>query len=627
MTVTAIRTEGIDYDLRRYVEYFEESESSTDTARRLSERDRDYYDNKQWTAAEIATLERRKQPVVTYNRIQRKVDFLSGLERQQRKDPRAFPRNPQDEAAANAATDALRFVCDDEDWDEKRSAAWDNILIEGTGAVFVGFKRTKMGYDPSISHIPWDRHFGDSKSANPDWSDARYQGIVTWYDLDEAKRKWPGAEAVLDASMSDAASETYEDKPKYRTWGETRTQRVRICEIYCKERGVWTRAVFTKAGFIEEPGPSPYLDEDGEPECPIKAVSLYVDRDNNRYGSVRVLISPQDEINKRRSKGLHLISMRQARISPGAAMEPKDAQKQLSDPSGIVVAEGGDFEILDHNDMAAGNFNLLQEAKSEIDLLGANAALAGKNEADQSGRAILAQQQGGMVEVARAFDRLRSLSLEVYRAVWNRIRQAWTEERWVRVTDDQRNMRFVGLNQRVTVEMVAQEAAQGDPQAQQQLAGLVTPQVMQAALQGDQRAQMLIGLFVEQNGPQVVGTRNAVTDLDVDIVMDEGMDTPTIQAEQFDTLTKVIPGIVNLPPVYAKMLIKASQLRDKDEILEMLEQSQQQDPMQAQMQQVQMAGATAEVEKTESETAKNYAQAQATQAGIVSDAYRAGAAA
>src|SRR5690606_8712122 len=101
-SVTAIRTDGSDYDLKRSVEYFEEAESATDEARRLSERDRDYYDNKQWTSDEIATLEKRKQPVVTYNRIQRKVDFLSGLERQQRKDPRAFPRNPKDEAAANA---------------------------------------------------------------------------------------------------------------------------------------------------------------------------------------------------------------------------------------------------------------------------------------------------------------------------------------------------------------------------------------------------------------------------------------------------------------------------------------------------------------------------------------------
>ena len=42
------------------------------------------------------------------------------------------------------------------------------------------------------------------------------------------------------------------------------------------------RCVFTFGGYLEPKAPSPYLDEDGKPENPIKARSLYIDRDNNR---------------------------------------------------------------------------------------------------------------------------------------------------------------------------------------------------------------------------------------------------------------------------------------------------------------------------------------------------------
>ena len=77
-----------------------------------------------------------------YNRIRRKVDFLSGLERQQRKDPKAFPRTPKDEGAANAATDAIRYACDNVNWDEVRSAAFDDLQVEGTCAVLVGAMQT-----------------------------------------------------------------------------------------------------------------------------------------------------------------------------------------------------------------------------------------------------------------------------------------------------------------------------------------------------------------------------------------------------------------------------------------------------------------------------------------------------
>src|SRR3972149_5363084 len=73
---------------------FEASEDSTMEARGNSERDRDYVDNIQWTAAEKSKLEKRGQPVVTDNRIKPKIDFLVGYEKQQRIDPRARQRTP-----------------------------------------------------------------------------------------------------------------------------------------------------------------------------------------------------------------------------------------------------------------------------------------------------------------------------------------------------------------------------------------------------------------------------------------------------------------------------------------------------------------------------------------------------
>jgi hypothetical protein len=603
------------------VRYFEESEDATRPARELAERDRDYYDGKQLTSDEESALKKRGQPSVIYNRIQRKIDYLSGLEKQQRKDPKAFPRTPDDEDAADAATDAIRYVCDDSGWDVKRSAAWDDLLIPGTCAILVGHKDGKQGPDPDLYCISWDRFFYDPHSSKPDFSDARYMGIVTWYDAEEAKGKWQDKADLFDQALADEAmADTYDDKPKHGLWADAKRKRVRVIEGYYKKRGQWHRCVATKAGELEPAQPSPYLDEDGKPENPIKAMSLYVDRDNNRYGAVRVMISPQDEINKRRSKGLHLITMRQIRVSPAASVtadgksDPGAIRNEMAKPDGVIVGEKDDVEILPTADMARGNFEMLMEAKAEIDLLGANAALAGKNENDMSGRAILAQQQGGMVEVARMFDRLRSLSIEVYRSIWNRIRQFWGDERWIRVTDDERNLRFVGLNQKITVAMLAQEVAQGDERAIQKASELVGAPLLQAAMQGDERAQMALALFVQQNGQQVVETRNAVNELDVDIVIDEGMDTPTIQAEQFETLTKMLPGMFpqGMPPQALELLVEASSLRNKDKLLDLLQQgpSPEQQAQEQKQAQIAEAGAIAQVEEVQSKALLNQAKAQ-----------------
>ena len=582
-----------DSDHMAYVRKFEESEQSTAPARKLAERDRDYYDHKQWTADEEAKLRKRGQPVVTYNRIQRKVNYLKGMETQTRKDPKAFPREPGDDGSAQAATDALRYVCDDQLWDVKRSEAFENLMVEGTGVIMVGAAQTKDGIDPTLVNVPWDRFFADPYSRRVDYSDAEYLGIVTWMEESAAKRKFPqGADAIETTINGEQFTQTYDDRPKHSLWADFKRKRVRVIEMYCLEDGQWMQSFFTKAGYLSDPVPSPFLDSDGKPECPIHAMSAYVDRDNNRYGEVRAMISPQDEINHRRSKGLHLINSRQLRVSRTASVEHgNDAsamKREFAKPDGLIFAENGEVEVIGTGDMARANFEMLQEAKAEIDLLGPNAALAGKNENDSSGRALLAQQQGGMVEVALLMDRLRQLSLNVYRSVWARIKQYWDAPRWIRIAGDERNLKWVGLNIPKTVLDVAKERLEGDPDAEFKLAMLAR----------DPRAQM------------VAEVKNPVAEMDIDIVIDEGMDTPAVAAEQFDTLAKMLPSLWQLPPEGKALLIQASSLRDKDKLLEMVEKMNEQGEKPPSPQEMMQAEQQAEMHKAQAQAQTELEKAQ-----------------
>ena len=77
-------------DVTLHVRRFEEAEDASRPAREKAERDRDYTDGKQWTSAEEEAMRKRGQPVVTFNRIQRKVNYLKGMEAQTRKDPRSM---------------------------------------------------------------------------------------------------------------------------------------------------------------------------------------------------------------------------------------------------------------------------------------------------------------------------------------------------------------------------------------------------------------------------------------------------------------------------------------------------------------------------------------------------------
>jgi hypothetical protein len=610
-------TKDLQQTLSMVVGWVEDYLDSTRDARKLAEKCRDYYDNKQWTAEEKQTLESRGQADTVNNRIKPKVDFLLGTERQTRTDPKAFPRNyPNDEGSAAAATDALRFIKDINKLDMKKSGVFENMLIEGTGGtkteVKINYKKEK---DIIITRIHWDRMFSDPHARELDFSDALYRGEKIWMDLDDAIARFPEKEAELRQAVQNepnSTDDTHDDKPKER-W--VNTERNRVCIVECwyhegdKENDPQNykvyHCIFTKNAFLVEPKESPYKNAHGCQEDPYDWMSAYVDRDANRYGIVAQYLGPQDEINKRRSKALHLLSTRQVRVDPAIKSHYQsldELRKEIAKPDGVIQGAQNEIEILTTSDMAQGQFQLLMEAKQEIDSVGVNAALQGKNDANMSGRAIQAKQQGGYIELGPLFDNLRFWQHAIYTKCWNRVKQYWTKEKWVRVTDDENNVKFVGLNAPMTY---------GETFKQAQLQGQELP---------PPPPEMMDQPVVLDGQP--AKTKNNVAEIDVDIIIDEIPDIVNIQQEQFAEIAKILPVLVQAKPELAQPLAEAmfesSNLRNKDKLLEKLKGGGEADPMQQQQQQMmqmqqqiqqmmvklEMREKEADIAKTEAETAE-----------------------
>lgn len=565
-------------DVAALVRMFEESEDATYDARIESERDRDYVDNKQLTSEELAELAKRGQPPQIDNRIKTKIDYLVGLEKQQRIDPKALPRTPVHEEEADGATQALRYVAETELFDNKRSGVWRNLLVEGAGGVSVSvepsYREGEM--DIKLRRIAWDRMFWDPHSSETDFSDANYLGVVVWMDYDDAVVMYPDAKEALDATLTTAPQDTYDDKPKFTQWADKKRKRVRICEIWIKRSDKWYFAEYTKGGILKA-GPSPYVTDKGESDCGLFFQSAYVDRDNNRYGLVREMITLQDGINKRHSKALHLLNAKQVFATKGIVDDVEKSRREMHKPDGWVelnMAPGSmneNIRVESQVDLAVAQLNLLQEAKNSIDLKGPNATQMGdkaQGSSAASGRAILASQQGGMISLGDLLDNLRHLDRRVFRAIWNRIRQFWNGEKWLRITDDERNIRWVVMN--------------ADPMMMQQM-------------QGD---------------PRIAGMIQNVAELDCDIIIDEVPDNIASQ-EQFAQLVELKKFDMNNELPF-RALVAASSIKDKSKMLEEMDKAK--EPGEGQMiaQQLQIAGAEAKVAETQASAGLKDAQRQKT---------------
>lgn len=507
-----------------------------------------YYHAKQWTDAEVKALKRRRQPVTTKNRIKRKVDFLVGTEQRLRRDPKCYPRNPSAEPAAFVATAGLRFVEDINHWQAIASDCANDALVRGIGIQWAGVRVAKGVAEISKHRVPSDRFFYDPRSERWDFSDARYLGECQWLDVDQAKELLGGlgyADEMIDALSESAHGASGASLPQewgkdrnWHPWVDQKGRRIRLISIWYRYQGQWMWDYLVGPVSLCPEGEgecdtlSPYKNGEGETVHPYEPWSPYVDESGTRYGVVRDMIPVQDEINKRSSKMLHLLSVRQTMGTVGAIDDVDQMKMELAKPDGHVLVNPGpggidqSFQIVDQTKHMQGQLELLQEAKAEIENLGPNPGLIGRGVEQQSGRAILAQQNSGMTELSPVFERMREWKLKCYRKDWNLMQQFWTGERWIRIAADPNAPQFLAVNK-----------VHHDPD---------TGQVMM---------------------------ENSIIEMDVDVVLDEGPDTVTMREELIQQLAQLGPEAV--PP---EVFVELSNINEKDRVLKMISDKKQPPP-------------------------------------------------
>jgi len=593
-------------DLSTLTKMVDDAIDLTKDARHQSARCRDYYDGNQLTAKQIETLRARNQPETVNNKISSMVDFLKGMELKTRSDPRALPRTPKHERDSFPATDALRYVSDNANFNEIASEVYEDFLIEGPAGISVEVEKTKKGIEVVLYHIPHDRLIFDPYSRDKQKRDSRFDGVVTWMDVDAGKERWPDKEKEIEAAFEKGGNhgknigrddESYDDVPRW--YENTSRRRIMVVELYFIHKAVWHRAVFAHDMYLEEPKKSPYKDDDGLPCNPHIIACPKISRKGDHYSPTLGKLPMQDEINARRIKGLDMVTRRQTWSKEGALNDITQFKKEVNDSGGHIqfppMGElGRDFGFVENGNLSDAQFRMYTDALRDIEAL-TNASLAAKNETNMSGRALRELSSGRSLEIQPVFDVYSTWRIRVLRAIWDRIRQYWNEEKWIRVTDDQSTTRFVGLNSTMTVKDAVIEQY-----------GFVPPE-----LEGDER---LNNPVTGKNGEPL--PHNRISDMEVDITIDEVPDIVNLQAEQFEILAELYK--VNPEKVPFDALIQMSQLRDKDKLIggkqtpEQKQKAQQKALAEQQDAQLDEAEKSSRIEKNRAQAADMIARAQQT---------------
>ena len=470
--------------------------------------DADFKDGLQWSDEDAQILRERGQAPLVYNRIKPAVDWVLGTEKRGRMDFKVHGREDDDTKEAETKTSLLKYLSDVNQAGEARSRAFDEAVTSGLGWLEDGI-RADDSDEPIFSRAEtWRNMWYDRLGVERDLSDARYVFRSKYVDLDIAIAMFPSRARTLQAAADksspygDVASEDEFLSDAYNqrgysegvlvssgrafTNGEAgRRPRVRLIECWYREpknmqvlRGdSFAGKEFDPANVdmgiaIEDGYASVYdavvmkmrlvimtedamlMSEDSPYEhndFPFTPVWGYRrNRDNAPYGMVRNIRDPQENLNKRMSKALHILSSNQIIAHEDATSDWDEIREEAARPDGMLLLDGRKdalFELKQDKQLAQGHIDLMNlDAQMIQDVAGVTDENLGRQTNATSGRAVNARQEQGAIVTAELFDNHRQAFQTQGAKQLALIEQFYSQAKTIRIVGDDGQPAFTELN-------------------------------------------------------------------------------------------------------------------------------------------------------------------------------------
>jgi hypothetical protein len=427
--------------------------------------DEDFYDNIQWDAKDAATVEERGQKALVYNVISASVDWVLGTEKRSRSDHKILPRRKEDGKPAERKSQLLKYLSDVNRTPFHVSRAFADEVKVGIG--WTEDYVDDEGEDEPIRtrYESWRRILWDSTSNELDLSDARYLFRDKWVDQDVALAIFPDRHGVLDRSALQALDihtmgDDGDDAGDYaeleldhsahivdRVGFGYHRPRVRLIEGWVRipvevqkmKGGPFNREIYDKFS----PGHREAV-ESGEAVLVKKMmmrmhVAIFTSigmlwfsespyrhnrfpftpywgkrrgRDNLPYGMIRGLKGMQEDINKRASKALWILSSNKVIMDEGAVDDIEEFRKEIARPDAVIVKiPGKDLKIDVDRELSQYQLEMMSRSIAMIQQSsGVTDELLGRETGAKSGIAIGRRQDQGSMATMHFFDNLRFAS-------------------------------------------------------------------------------------------------------------------------------------------------------------------------------------------------------------------------
>lgn len=489
--------------------------------RREADRAADYYDGNQLSPETVERLKDRGQPPLIANLIKPTIDTVLGMEAKTRTDWRVRPEDDEecDDDLAEALSLKLKHAEIEARADRAVSDAYAAQCKAGLGWVEVAREHDPFKCPYRVKYVHRREIFWDWRAEQPDLSDARYLVRRRWLDLEHAialmpqyaslfrmtTGGWAGFDPLLEQDSRLVQSWEIERDTRIAAGDWRDTQRMRIClyEIWYRK---WVRgyvmtlpngttmeadfnnprhneaivagfakvkqATFQKVRLAWYTGPhflydvpSPYQ-HNQFPYVPF--FGYREDLTNVPYGLIRAMISPQDEINARKSKMLWSLNSRRVVTDADAVLDHGKTAGEVARPDAYIILNANrkptsTFRVDPGGELATQQFQVMQESKQEIaEASGIHKTMMGQQSGATSGLAINSLVEQGLNTLAEINDNYRYSRRLVGEMLFELVKQNLMQGPTRVVVGEGKQKKAIPLNQPAIDEQTGQQTIKND---------------------------------------------------------------------------------------------------------------------------------------------------------------------
>jgi hypothetical protein len=491
-------------DFRRVESWFIHEQQAQSANRFLMAKCQDFVDGDQYTEEDRAEIEGRGQSCLTFNLVATTTRWITGTEKRTRVDYNVVGRGKEDNDAAENKTALLKYLDDVNHGGHQRSMAFEDTVGAGLGWIEVGVKGDP-GEEPLVERYEsWRNVWHDRLALAPDVSDGRYIFRAKWLDLDVAQAYFPDKKDILESAAEEHeynySEEEFATQENYQNYAigasadnhHNKRRRVRLIECWYKKvenckvikskcgankailheddprlmevsqasevydsiKQVMHLMIFVsnrESGFgqVIHAGRSPYWHN----RFPLVPMFCYRNkRTNLPYGVVKDLIDPQEDLNKRRSKALFILSTNKILMEDGAVDDLDELAEESARPDGIIqYKKGFQLQLLTDKALAHEHVMLMEQDAAMIQkVAGVTDENLGRQTNATSGKAIEIRQNQGNTVTADIFDNYRLAMQTIGQLKLSLIEQYYSEEKTLRIIGENGRVEYKDIDGSIT---------------------------------------------------------------------------------------------------------------------------------------------------------------------------------